>query len=87
MCCVQATRPLQSSCSPCQGLWVSSGASASVPRPPVPPGQASTTVLLTGATITSWATAPTCWQELLMLPGLSTSGPGTTAHSLGTVSW
>lgn len=40
-----------------------------------------------GATTTSCATAPTCWQEPLTPPGLSTSHPGDIAPSLGTVSW
>ncbi|KAI5153834.1 Aminopeptidase Q [Manis pentadactyla] len=78
---------LQPRCSPWRGPWPSSGASTSAPQPPVPPGQASTTEPLMGATTTSWAAAPTCWQELLTPPGLSTSHPGDIAPSLGTASW
>lgn len=78
---------LQPRCSPWREPWPSSGGSTSVPQPPVPPGWASTTEPLMGATTTSCATAPTCWQEPLTPPGLSTSHPGDIAPSLGTVSW
>lgn len=87
MILLQAALPLQPSCSPWWGLWPSSGASASIPQPPVPPGQASTTEPLMGTITASWAAALTCWRELLIPPGRSTSRPGGIAPNLGTVSW